>query len=53
MIRGPEVRADRIAYVCHDFEDALAAGIVTDAELPGVVRERCGAASSWARSSTP
>ncbi len=43
MIRGPEVRADRIAYVCHDFEDALAAGIVTDAELPGVVRERCGA----------
>ena len=22
--------ADRIAYVCHDFEDAVAAGIVTD-----------------------
>ncbi len=34
--------ADRIAYVCHDFEDALAAGIVDDTDLPSVVRERCG-----------
>ncbi|MGZ4682108.1 MAG: HD domain-containing protein [Acidimicrobiales bacterium] len=34
--------ADRIAYVCHDFEDAVSAGIVTPADLPGVVRERCG-----------
>jgi len=34
--------ADRIAYVCHDFEDAVAAGIVSDDMMPGVVRERCG-----------
>ncbi len=34
--------ADRIAYVCHDFEDALAVGVVSVEELPAVVRERCG-----------
>lgn len=34
--------ADRIAYVCHDFEDAVAAGIVTPEQLPDVVAERCG-----------
>ena len=34
--------ADRIAYVCHDFEDAVAAGVVTPAMLPATVRERCG-----------
>jgi dGTPase len=34
--------ADRIAYVCHDFEDAVAAGIVSPTELPAIVRERCG-----------
>lgn len=34
--------ADRIAYVCHDFEDAVDAGIVTPADLPDIVRERCG-----------
>jgi dGTPase len=34
--------ADRIAYVCHDFEDAVSAGIVTPAMLPAVVRDRCG-----------
>jgi len=34
--------ADRIAYVCHDFEDAVACGIVTPAALPAIVRERCG-----------
>lgn len=26
--------ADRIAYLCHDFEDAVSAGIVTEADLP-------------------
>jgi dGTPase len=35
--------ADRIAYVCHDFEDALHAGVVGEAELPEAVRVRCGA----------
>ena len=34
--------ADRIAYVCHDFEDAVAAGIVSVEMLPGDVRDRCG-----------
>ena len=34
--------ADRIAYVCHDFEDAVAAGIVGAEDLPALVRERCG-----------
>jgi dGTPase len=34
--------ADRIAYVCHDFEDAAATGIVSPDDLPAIVRERCG-----------
>lgn len=34
--------ADRIAYVCHDFEDAVATGIVTEEMLPDIVAERCG-----------
>ncbi|NNN09020.1 MAG: HD domain-containing protein [Acidimicrobiaceae bacterium] len=34
--------ADRIAYVCHDFEDAASAGLVSFDDLPEVVRDRCG-----------
>lgn len=34
--------ADRIAYVCHDFEDAVAAGVVPPSALPDVVAGRCG-----------
>jgi len=34
--------ADRIAYVCHDFEDAVSAGIVSADNLPAIVRNRCG-----------
>jgi dGTPase len=34
--------ADRVAYVCHDFEDAVHAGIVTPEMLPEAVTERCG-----------
>lgn len=34
--------ADRIAYVCHDFEDAVATGVVTAEQLPALVRDRCG-----------
>lgn len=34
--------ADRIAYVCHDFEDAVHAGIVTAEMLPASVAARCG-----------
>jgi len=38
--------ADRIGYVCHDFEDAVIDGIVVPDELPGVVKERCGTTRS-------
>src|SRR5213080_3761076 len=34
--------ADRIAYVCHDFEDACHVGIVDPGALPASVRSRCG-----------
>jgi dGTPase len=34
--------ADRIAYVCHDWEDAVLAGIVAPQQLPDTVRARCG-----------
>lgn len=34
--------ADRIAYVCHDFEDAVFARVVTPQQLPDIVRQRCG-----------
>jgi dGTPase len=38
--------ADRIAYVCHDFEDACRAGILAPADLPGSVVEVVGTRSS-------
>lgn len=34
--------ADRIAYVCHDFEDAASAGIVAPADLPAEVVQVVG-----------
>ena len=34
--------ADRIAYLCHDWEDAVSAGIVTPALLPDAVLGQCG-----------
>ena len=34
--------ADRIAYLCHDFDDAEAAGILTARDLPDAVRRRFG-----------
>src|SRR6202789_3163736 len=34
--------ADRIAYVCHDFEDAVSAGILSGDQFPQILRERCG-----------
>lgn len=34
--------ADRIAYVCHDFEDAVSTGLVVADHLPDEVRARCG-----------
>jgi dGTPase len=38
--------ADRIAYVCHDFEDAVRAGILEPADLPAGVRDVVGAQPS-------
>jgi dGTPase len=38
--------ADRIAYVCHDWEDAVSAGIVTPGMLPEIVRALCGESRS-------
>lgn len=35
--------ADRIAYVCHDFEDAATAGVVRSDELPADLQDLCGA----------
>ncbi|MFT4166145.1 MAG: HD domain-containing protein [Microlunatus sp.] len=34
--------ADRIAYCAHDLEDAVHAGIVTEADIPAEVAEVCG-----------
>jgi dGTPase len=34
--------ADRIAYVCHDWEDAVVSGIVAAHQLPLAVRSLCG-----------
>ena len=33
---------DRIAYLCHDYDDALRAGLLTPSDLPEVVRRRLG-----------
>jgi len=38
--------ADRIAYVCHDFEDAVSTGLVDPDHLPAAVRARCGVSRS-------
>jgi len=38
--------ADRIAYVCHDWEDAVSAGIVSRDLLPADVRDLCGESRS-------
>lgn len=38
--------ADRIAYVCHDFEDAVHAGIVSERDLPDAVTRVCGTTRS-------
>ncbi len=37
---------DRIAYLCHDYDDALRAGLVTENDLPNDVRHTIGANTS-------
>jgi dGTPase len=38
--------ADRIAYVCHDFDDACRAGLLTPADLPAAVTDVVGTRGS-------
>jgi dGTPase len=38
--------ADRIAYVCHDFEDAVRAGILSPSDLPPEIRDVVGTRGS-------
>ena len=33
---------DRIAYINHDLDDAMRAGILTEADVPMTIRDRCG-----------
>ncbi|EHQ91663.1 deoxyguanosinetriphosphate triphosphohydrolase [Desulfosporosinus youngiae] len=33
---------DRIAYLCHDYDDALRAGLLTQNDLPGTVKQMLG-----------
>ena len=37
---------DRIAYINHDLDDAIRAGILTADEVPARIRERCGERNS-------
>lgn len=42
-LEGRIVRtADRIAYLCHDYDDSLRAGLLQPGELPKLVYERLG-----------
>lgn len=38
--------ADRIAYLCHDFDDSMRAGLLTVDSLPTIVQERIGTRTS-------
>ncbi|MGI5901720.1 MAG: deoxyguanosinetriphosphate triphosphohydrolase [Desulfitobacteriia bacterium] len=46
-LEGQVVRiGDRIAYLCHDYDDALRAGILKPGELPGKVQKVMGSTTS-------
>lgn len=46
-LEGRIVRtADRIAYLCHDYDDSLRAGLLTPEDLPGEVKARFGTDTS-------
>jgi dGTPase len=34
--------ADRITYLCHDIQDSLSAGIITDEDIPDLFKEKLG-----------
>lgn len=38
--------SDRIAYINHDLDDALRAGIITEEDVPRRIREECGEKNS-------
>ena len=38
--------ADRIAYLCHDYDDSIRAGLLTPEELPAEVRDAFGTDTS-------
>ncbi len=38
--------ADRIAYLCHDYDDSLRAGLLRPEDLPAIVKCRAGTAHS-------
>lgn len=38
--------SDRIAYLCHDFDDSMRAGILTVDDLPELVQKRIGTVTS-------
>lgn len=38
--------ADRIAYLCHDLDDSMRAGLLQIEDLPKIVRERIGTVTS-------
>ena len=38
--------ADRIAYINHDLDDTIRAGILSDAQVPEIIRVRCGERNS-------
>ena len=37
---------DRIAYICHDLDDAIRAGLLTDEEVPETICKGCGERNS-------
>ena len=37
---------DRIAYINHDLDDAMRAGIIKPEDVPALIRERCGTRNS-------
>ena len=39
-------RSDQIAYVNHDLDDSIRAGILTDADVPELIRKNCGERNS-------
>jgi dGTPase len=43
LLEGEVVRfADRMAYLCHDYDDGMKVGIISSDQLPGMVAMRLG-----------